>query len=225
MEHYATSLQHILAELERVDLLIRVQVWRARQVQEADDEFQGLYISEREVDALMAEPAGLPRWATVPAPRALAEVQAALAQIAAGIAQRKAESARRGITLRLDTLARLFQLTSFDTDALLICLAPELDLRYERLYAYLQDDVTKKRPSVDLVLNLLCPSLEAKLAARGRFAPESPLFKHHLLEMFDDPSHPRPPHRCRPLAPQQRLCRWVRSLSPPAATATARSTC
>ena len=39
MEHYATSLQHILAELERIDLLIRVQVWRARQVQEADEEF------------------------------------------------------------------------------------------------------------------------------------------------------------------------------------------
>lgn len=39
MEHHATSLQHILAELERIDLLVRAQIWRARQVQETDDEF------------------------------------------------------------------------------------------------------------------------------------------------------------------------------------------
>ena len=56
-------------------------------------------------------------------------------------------------------------------DVLLICLASELDLRYERLYAYLQDDVTRKQPSVDLVLNLLCPSFEAK---------EPPDVKHRL---------------------------------------------
>lgn len=193
MEYYTTSQQHILAELERVDVLVRVQVWRARQVQEADDEFQGLYISEQEVNALLAQPVGLPRWATVPAPLSVAEVKTALEQMAAHIDQRKVESVRRGITLRLDEVARLFQLTPFDTDALLVCLAPELDLRYERLYAYLQDDVTKKRPSVDLVLNLLCPSFEAKLAMRKRFTPNAPLFKHHLLHLFDDPSHQQPP--------------------------------
>lgn len=53
-----------------------------------------------------------------------------------------------------------------EVDLLLICLAPELDLRYEKLYAYLQDDVTKKRPTVELALNLLSPSWEAKVARR-----------------------------------------------------------
>lgn len=42
---FATSLQHILAELERIDLLVRVQVWRARQVQAIDQQFQGFYLS------------------------------------------------------------------------------------------------------------------------------------------------------------------------------------
>ena len=148
---------------------------------------------EEEVDALMAQPAGLPHWATVPAPLAITEAGAALARLAAQIAQRKAESLRRGIPLRLDSLARLFDLTPFDVDALLICLAPEIDLRYERLYAYLQDDVTKKRPSVDLVLNLLSPSFEAKLAMRQRFVPTAPLLKHGLLRLFQDPSHQQPP--------------------------------
>jgi SpoVK/Ycf46/Vps4 family AAA+-type ATPase len=208
-EYYATSLQHILAELERIDLLVRVQVWRARQVQQADDEFQGLYISEQEVDALMAEPAGLPRWASAPAALSLTEVRASLDRMADVIAHYKAESARRGVTLRLDELARLFQLTIFDLDILLICLAPEIDLRYERLYAYLQDDVTKKRPSVDLALNLLSPSFEAKLAARGCFTPNAPLLKHHLLHLFDDPSQQQPPLLGKYLKVDERVVNYL----------------
>src|SRR6185436_2280066 len=66
MEPYSTSLQHVLAELERIDLLIRAQVQRARQTVQEEGELQGLYISEQEVDALLAEPAGLPRWAALP---------------------------------------------------------------------------------------------------------------------------------------------------------------
>ncbi len=192
MGYYTTSLQHILAELERIDLLIRLQVWRAQQVQKADSALQGFFISDQEVDALLAQPAGLPLWATAPTRLSLAEVRAALDRLAADIERRKAESAQRGIMLRLDELRRLFQLTPLDIDALLICLAPELDLRYERLYAYLQDDVTKRRPSVDLVLNLLCPSFEAKLAARQRFLPDAPLRTYQLLHLFDDPSHLQP---------------------------------
>jgi SpoVK/Ycf46/Vps4 family AAA+-type ATPase len=207
--YYTSSLQHILAELERIDLLVRVQVWRARQAQSIDGEFQGLYISEQEVDDLLAGSAGLPRWATAPTAQALAEVQATLDQMADQIARLKAKSARQGVTLRLDELARLFQLTPFDIDVLLICLAPELDLRYERLYAYLQDDVTKKRPSVDLVLNLLSPSFEAKLAARERFAPTAPLFKHDLLRLFDDPSHQQPPLLSKYLKVDERVVGYL----------------
>lgn len=40
-----SPVQHILAELERVYLPIRVQVCPARQVQAADEQFQKLYIS------------------------------------------------------------------------------------------------------------------------------------------------------------------------------------
>ena len=59
---------------------------------------------------------------------------------------------------------------------------------YERLYAYLQDDVTQRRPSVDLMLNLLCSSFEAKLDHRQRFIHSAPLLQHHLVQLFDDPS-------------------------------------
>jgi AAA+ superfamily predicted ATPase len=94
---------------------------------------------------------------------------------------------------RLLRLKQLFGLGSLDIDLLLIGLAPELDLKYERLYAYLQDDVTRKRPSVDLALNLLCSSPEEKLAARQLFAPTAPLLRHELLHLFREPSQLEPP--------------------------------
>ena len=201
MEPFESSLEHVLAELERIDLLIRAQVERARGTFQDQGELQGLYISEQELDALLAEPAGLPRWAAVPH---RPEVEEALERLDQGIAARKASTS---VELRLEELARRFELTPFDVDALLITLAPEVDLRYERLFAYLQDDVTKRRPSFDLVLNLLCPTFEDKLAARGRLS--GPLLEHRLVEAFDDPSRPQPPLLARYLRADPRVAAWL----------------
>jgi hypothetical protein len=49
----------------------------------------------------------------------------------------------------LAALAEMYDLSGFDLDVMIIALAPELDLRYERVYAYLQDDVTRRHPSMD----------------------------------------------------------------------------
>ncbi len=63
MEYFENSLQHLLAELERIDLLIAAQVARLRQLYSQDEQFRGLYIPEEEVDALLNQPIGRPRWA------------------------------------------------------------------------------------------------------------------------------------------------------------------
>ena len=119
-------------------------------------------------------------------PPALLPTPHSFRQVQEEIAQRKAASLAQGVELRLENLATCFGLGDFEGDALLVCLAPELNLKYERLYAYLQDDVTRKRPTVDLILNLLCPTFEDKLTARATFAPEAPLIYHHLLEVLDE---------------------------------------
>ena len=59
--------------------------------------------------------------------------------------------------MRLKALRETFELDDFEWWALIICLAPALDLRYERIYGYLQDDVTRSLPGVDLLLTLLAP--------------------------------------------------------------------
>src|SRR4030095_4120285 len=72
--------------------------------------------------------------------------------------------ARRDVTLAaggylaLADLGRMFSLSPFEEDCIVISLAPELNLKYAKLYAYLQDDITRKQPTVDFVLRLLCGS-------------------------------------------------------------------
>jgi hypothetical protein len=184
---YRTSLEHILAELERLDLLLRVQVWRARQSRDADD-LTAFYIPETEPDELLDKAIGAPRWAGVPLPPELqTAAQDRLDQLSAAIARDTAASLREGVPLRLAGLARLFGLTAFDLDVILICLASELDRSYERLYAYLQDDVTRPYPTVDLILSLLCPGLDAQVAARQRLYAAAPLLRHHLVELAEEP--------------------------------------
>ena len=147
----------ILAQLRQLDSLLRQAVARARLLYaagEGDEAFHGVYISEQEIDALLA--------------RAGAETLAGDEALAEPLADFLSSS-------ELEVFSTRWQLTAFDNAVLLLALAPEVDLRYERIYAYLQDDVTRRRPTVDLALNLFCDSPEARLEQRRRFAPEAPL--------------------------------------------------
>lgn len=84
-----------------------------------------------------------------------------------------------------------------------------IDLLIQIQNAYLQDDVTKKRLSVDLVLNLLCPTFEDKLAARDRFSSESPLLKYYLFHFFDAPSYQNPPLLSKYLKVDERVVNYL----------------
>jgi hypothetical protein len=93
----------------------------------------------------------------------------------------------------LGALAERHELDWFDCAVVLIAFAPEVDSRYERLYAYLQDDVSRRRPSVDLILNLLCSTVGAKLDSRSRFAADRPLLRERLIHLVADSNQTRPP--------------------------------
>src|SRR5207253_2288780 len=62
---------------------------------------------------------------------------------------------------------------------------------YERIFAYLQDDITCKRPCLDLALNLLCPSASARQACRAHFNAYAPLMRNGLLQLTPDSDHTR----------------------------------
>lgn len=109
----------------------------------------------------------------------------------------------------LKRLQEAFKLSIFDIALIVIALAPELDLRYERIYAYLQDDVTRKRPSVDLALNLLCASAEAKLSQWVHFAPAAPLIRQGLLQLIPEANQTQPLLLAYYLKLDEQIIRWL----------------
>ncbi|MBE0479550.1 MAG: hypothetical protein IBX68_01070, partial [Dehalococcoidia bacterium] len=185
MGEFKSSLQHLMAELERVDLRLRLRVHRIRQKngQRGEDEFRGLYISEDDLDSLMAD--GVATRDTA-APEDDPSLVLAQGRLEKEVARRKRGSAANGVRLRLSELADKFSLNPFEVDTLLICLLPEVDIKYEKLFAYLHDDITRKRPSVDLVLQCLLESLDARLAARDAFMPGAPLTANSLVRIEED---------------------------------------
>jgi SpoVK/Ycf46/Vps4 family AAA+-type ATPase len=112
-------------------------------------------------------------------------------------------------TSRLAWLADSYGLSKFDLDLLLVALAPDVDLRYERLYAYLQDDVSRRRPSVDLALNLLCPTAGIKVRRRAHLAPEAPLVRHGLIHLIPDANRPASPLLAHYLKVDEQIVRWL----------------
>jgi AAA+ superfamily predicted ATPase len=110
---------------------------------------------------------------------------------------------------RLTQIKEKFDLTDFDLDVIVIALATELDLRYERLYAYLQDDITRKRPTVDLALNLLCHTTADRIQKRSRFLSDAPLFKGGLLELVADSHQVEPSLLSRYIKPVEQLSSWL----------------
>ena len=85
------------------------------------------------------------------------------------------------------------ELSATELDIVLIGMGPEADLRYERLYGYLQDDVTRRRPTVNLALDLVTATAEEKLAARGLFLADAPLAARRVLRLVPDPQASAPP--------------------------------
>jgi ATP-dependent 26S proteasome regulatory subunit len=87
---------------------------------------------------------------------------------------------------RLTRLQELFRISHQEAEILLATVAPDLDLRYERIFAYLQDDVSRKRPNVDFLLRLVSSSSEDRFAARRLFSPAATLVQRGLITIRDE---------------------------------------
>lgn len=189
-----SALCRILPALQRLDGLLHSAVAAAQAAYGAEaalDPYRGLYVDRHEVERLLIRKPGTPVLWTEEAECSGCALD------------------RSGHDSPLAWLVRAYGLSGFDTDVMLIALAPELDLRYERLYAYLQDDVARKRPTVDLVLNLLCPSVEAKFLRRAHFAPAAPLIRHGVLHLLPDPHQVQPPLLAHAIKLDEQIVRFL----------------
>ena len=183
------SLRHLLGRLAVLELVVTATVRERRAAEPGVDErFRGLWFSETELDRLVA---GVP-----PRPARDAEAERRLADVEAAAAAAE----QSGADVRLRRLARTTGLAPLDTELLLIALAPDLEARFERLYGFLHDDVTRRRATAGLALEL-CGLPPLLAAARGRLGAGSPLVDSGLVEVRE----PERPFLSRPLAVPDRV--------------------
>ncbi|HEY7010852.1 MAG TPA: AAA family ATPase [Jatrophihabitantaceae bacterium] len=168
------GLRYLAARVGLVEERVRALVAQRRSGDPApDDPFRGLYLGEEMLDWLLER-------AAEPPPHD--ERALAAAEQLGDLAE------QAGQTVRLRSLARAAGLTDLDVELLLVAIVPDLDVRFERLYGYLNDDVTRRRASVGLALDLAGVAPTAA-RARARVAATAPLVGFGLVEV-EDPDRP-----------------------------------
>jgi hypothetical protein len=210
-----SSWNHLRSELELLNACLLQDVKRRTQKNTQLDLLQGLVLTEHEIvetlttalrnESLQTDAQVLQKLKTPPvdAPNSAPLVQ----------------------------LSAVFQLSRVEELCLLLCLAPEIDARYSRVYAFLQDDVTRKQPSVELALRLFSETPEESVQNRSLFSSGSSLLRNRLIS-FAQPADKQLPLPQRALKIDDRvaafllhlqqlddcLVEWVEIIAPDAVT-------
>jgi hypothetical protein len=187
-EPYANSAEHLSDELCRIDHLIRAQTgrWKQTIATTKPSELWGMvHVTDAEIDSYLnsefVPPGALPN-----------ELETALganwqaAELMNRRIRKRIEQTDSAEPLRLEQLRFLFALSDLERDALLLCLLPEVDARYRRLFGYLQDDVSRAAATVELILQILYPLIPEPHLGRQLFSIASPLVKSQLVVVGGD---------------------------------------
>jgi AAA+ superfamily predicted ATPase len=195
-EPFRNGAEHLAAELAILDLKLgrRLEIMRvAGQIDGGD--FRGLYISEERARATLS-PQTDPN---------LPDLDTEINNLRSAVDECVRTAHARGISLPLPQLAARFGLSRFEVDCIVLAIAAEVDGRYETLFAYVQDDVGKKRPSVELAIGFACAGLEQRREALALLHDSAPAFRHQLLRLVDDPHSAEPPLPARFLKVDRRI--------------------
>ncbi|HEY7269719.1 MAG TPA: ATP-binding protein, partial [Dehalococcoidia bacterium] len=183
LEDAAAGLARALSWFDSL-LAAKVAAHRAR-LRDGDD-FRGIFISEDEVDEILS--------------------RASLGDGSSGLNGSFEERLSPPLPDRLARLASEFGLNEFDVACLLMVVAYQLDRRYGRLFAYLQDDLTRQTPTAGLALELFCGSFQESAAARSRFAAAAPAVSLGLLRVDTAAGQPL---MSRVLTPDERVVAFL----------------
>jgi hypothetical protein len=198
---YESADEHLTDLLTRHDWLLKRQLARSRSRQPVD--MVGFAAtSEEEVQRLLDERTSMP------SPAVDAQlIDWTLRHLDQEIAGRVEQSMANGVELPFMELAREFGLLPLEIDLLVPCIAVELDRRYERVYGFLHDDMTRRLASPGLVASLYGDSVAEQLRVRALLGAHAPLRRYRLLDVLDDPI--ALPSSARPMRADERIVAFV----------------
>ena len=99
----------------------------------------------------------------------------------------RTQTAALGFALPLDRIASTLRLSAFEVETILLCAAPELDRAYERIYAFILDDLNRRHPCTELLAALTAPTIEERMRRRHALTASGGLRRNGVIAPFGDP--------------------------------------
>lgn len=170
--------EHLLLRLKPLHRALRAAV--RRQAEAAGrllrPDVSPFCVTADQVETLLADVEEMIGWSGEPAPLAPEEADE----------QERLRARAAGEELPLDRLSRHLGLGAFEEEAVLLCLAPEIDRSYERIYAYVLDDLNRRSPCVELLVSLTAATLPERLERRRLLGPFGRLRRCGVLEAREE---------------------------------------
>lgn len=179
---YEDLFQHLFDELRLLNLRLLKYLRKKQQAGKAEEcPANGFFITDEEVASILTS---LPQMdASDSIIQEIESLNLMIDEAAAEISDKRLSGKYPFGFFPLMKLIKFFGLTQFESDLIIMALAPEIDKRYERVYAYFNDDISKKSPSIETALNVLCGSREDGLSALRFFSANAPLLYFDLIRL------------------------------------------
>jgi SpoVK/Ycf46/Vps4 family AAA+-type ATPase len=203
MTPYANTQDYLAEAFRLITLRLHCEIVRVRCMRAANprESFLGLFLSDEEVDLLLAGMYSVP----LPTTATIIDLDAEIVQLEDRIAARLSAT---HTTLRPHQLVETFQLAPLAVPIILLALAFEVDSRFSQVYAYLQNDVSRRWLSPGLALRLI-DRQPSDPAARALFYAEEPLIRYRLIALHTPAGQVRPPLIDRPLKLDDRVVEYL----------------
>ncbi|MWC27082.1 ATP-binding protein [Paenibacillus sp. MMS18-CY102] len=185
---YADHWEHLLDELGRLDLRIRIEMERMAIREESQDEltrqYAGIALTREEMARLLDEAGPLNGQLSAHERMRLLDIEEELQALERNIRERVRATAAEGLALPLERLAECYGLDRFERDAVIIAAAVQVDEKYSKLYGFLLDDATSRQPTVALTLRLLGTGDSELVRQLPYWLPNGRLRQHGLVTLL-----------------------------------------
>jgi DNA polymerase III delta prime subunit len=187
---YADPLVYLSDELMLLDLKLLKSFYKKKIFCKADQDNAGspFFISDAEVCSLLEPTEGHDR--SEFHFRRIETIGRQIINLQNEIRNKAANKDQSFVHLPLQQVVEIFDLDSFEAAVLLMALALEINKKYERIFAYFNDDLNKKAPSLDTAFFSLEPDMGDQDTRKinteyGYFSSQAPLRAFDLIRFVN----------------------------------------
>lgn len=117
------------------------------------------------------------------------------------------DASKDNFSTRLEILTQQFNLTPIEVDALLLAISPDLRSYFSQAFTRIHGTTSLRRPTIDVICDILEASGQDTIDAYSVFSPSSPLIRWQLLDVRS--REQSVPFHARVVSPEQRILAYL----------------